>query len=485
MSTKPTYAELQERVEKLAWAEYECRQAEEALRSSEERLRAIGKALPDLVFVVDEEGTYIDILTAEEKLLYREADNLKGRRIHELFPPSEADIFLGAIQRSINTRKAESLEYELTVPAGRRWFEARTGPMDILVKGKRCGVFIARDITDRKQAEVLKCQNLHLEEELKTELSYGEIIGESSAMKEVYKNMQMVAGTDTTVLLLGETGTGKELIARAIHAASNRKDKVFIKLNCAALPASLVENELFGHEKGAFTGATSQKKGRFELAHRGTLFLDEVGDLPMEIQTKLLRVLQEEEFERIGGEKTLKVDVRVVAATNKDLKREVKANNFRPDLYYRLNIFPIWLPPLRDRKEDIFLLVDYLVKRISTRMAKQIKKVSPEVVHKLAQSNWPGNVRELANIIERAIILCQGDVLQNKHIRGLSMEPAAADRFLPMEEMERLHIRKALEKTDGVLSGPDGAAALLKINRSTLWSRMQKLGIRVSRTLSP
>ncbi len=462
----------------------ERKRADQALRDSEERLKAIGKALPDLVFVVDEEGFYIDVLTAEEKLLYMDVDTLRGKRIHDLFSSPEADNYLGAIQRTIQTGISEYLEYEMEVPAGKRWFEARTGPMDIRIDGKRCGVFIARDITDRKQAEALKHQNIYLQEELRNELIYGEIIGESSAMQEVFRNMGMVAGTDATVLLCGETGTGKELIARAIHATSHRKDKVMIKVNCGALPASLVVNELFGHEKGAFTGALSQKKGRFELAHRGTLFLDEVGELPMETQIKLLRVLQEQEFERIGGEKTLKVDVRVISASNRDLEQAVKEGRFRADLYYRLNIFPIRIPPLRDRKEDIPLLAEYLVKQISLRSGKRIETVSPDVIHLLMQSDWPGNVRELANILERAVIFCQGTLLGRDHISGLNTAPAADPTFPTLEEIERRHILAALEKTNGVLAGSNGAAALLRVNRSTLWSRMQKLGIHVSKSVS-
>ena len=291
MAAKPTYEALAQKVRELEQAERACERAQQALRTSEERLQAIARALPDLVFVVDEDGRYIDILAGDADLLYQDVKNLKGRRIHDLIEHSEADIFLKAIQRTIRTGRTQRLEYELTVPAGQRWFEARIGSMDIRIDGKRCSVLIARDITDRKQAEALRSQYLHLQEELKSELNYGEIVGESAAMKAVYRNIQMVAATDATVLLLGETGTGKELVARAIHATSPRKDNVLIKINCAALPANLVENEMFGHEKEAFTGATSQKKGRFELAHRGTLFLDEVGDLPPEIQTKLLRVL--------------------------------------------------------------------------------------------------------------------------------------------------------------------------------------------------
>jgi len=252
-----------------------------------------------------------------------------------------------------------------------------------------------------------------------------------------------------------------------------------VKVNCGALPASLVESELFGHERGAFTGAVSQKKGRFELAHRGTLFLDETGELPLETQTKLLRVLQEQEFERVGGSQTLKVDVRVIAATNRDLEAEVRRGSFRADLFYRLNVFPIEIPPLRDRKDDIPLLAGYFVRKFSQRMGKKIQSVSRAVYEQLHQYDWPGNVRELANLLERAVILCQSDVLQPKHLAvNRSKQVSAGPEEIPtLEEAERRLILRALEQTGGILSGPNGAAQILGLNRSTLWSRMRKLGI--------
>lgn len=459
----------------------ERKRIERALRDSEERLRAIGDALPDLVFVVDEEGYYLEILTSEKNLLYIEQEKLKGRRIHDVFPTHEADRFVNAIRRAIDTGESEFIEYQLKVPAGMRWFEGRTGPMNVKFDGKRCGVFVARDISDRKRAEELQGQNIYLQEELRSELNYGEIIGASEAMQKVFRSIEMVAATDSTVLLLGETGTGKELIARAIHNSSAHKNNVLIKVNCAALPATLVESELFGHEKGAFTGATAQKKGRFELAHNGTIFLDEVGELPLETQIKLLRVLQEHEFERVGGTQTIKVKVRVIAATNRDLEAGVKNGNFRADLYYRLNIFPIKVPPLRDHKDDIPLLAMHFVTKFAERMGKQIDRLSGDALDRLARCDWPGNVRELANIIERAVILCQGKVLQKEHLSGLSASKAVDEHFLSLEEAERRHILQALERTGGVLAGPHGAARLLGVNRSTLWSRMQKLAIKVTK----
>jgi formate hydrogenlyase transcriptional activator len=457
---------------------------EKKLKESEERLRGIGNALPDLVFVVDEEGKYLEILTSEKNMLYIEAEKLKGQKIHDVFNKATADLFLGAILRTIIYEKSEFLEYELEVPAGKKWFEGRTGPIDLESDGKKCAVFIARDITDRKRAEELEYQNIYLQEELKTERNFGEIIGSSRPMKKVFGNIKMVAATDSTVLLTGETGVGKELIARAIHNLSNRKDNVLITVNCGALPPGLVESELFGHEKGAFTGATAQKKGKFELADRGTIFLDEIGELPMETQVKLLRVLQEREFERVGGNKSIKVDVRVIAATNKNLEDEVQKGSFRADLFYRLNIFPVYVPPLRERLDDIPDLSNYLVLKFSKKIGKRITGLSNLTLDKLQAYNWPGNVRELANILERAVILCQGRVIQDDHIAKLSSSVIETEEILTLEEAERRHILNALKKCDGVLGGEKGAAVLLGVNRSTLWSRMKKLGIQISKNVN-
>jgi len=328
-------------------------------------------------------------------------------------------------------------------------------------------------------------RNVYLNQELHHELNFEEIIGASPAMQRVFESIEMVAQTNSTVLLLGETGTGKELIARAVHNRSRRKNKVMVKLNCGALPATLVESELFGHEKGAFTGAVAQRKGRFELAHEGTIFLDEIGELLPELQTRLLRVLQEQEFERVGGTRSLKVDVRVITATNKNLNDEVRRGVFRADLFYRLNVFPIQVPPLRERPEDIEPLTNYFIRRFSHRMGKRITGVHPSTLERLQHYHWPGNVRELANVIERAVILCQVDMLDERHIGGLAAQTIAvskSEKFPTLEEAERRIILQALERTGGVLSGRKGAAELLGVNRSTLWSRMQKLGIQIPKT---
>ena len=306
---------------------------------------------------------------------------------------------------------------------------------------------------------------------------FEQIIGNSAALESVLEQVERVAPTDSTVLIQGETGTGKELIARAIHNISSRCGRPYVKLNCAAIPFDLLESELFGHEKGAFTGAIAQKVGRFELADKGTLFLDEVGDIPLGLQPKLLRVLQEQEFERLGSPRTHQVDVRLVAATNRDLADMVKRNEFRSDLYYRLNVFPVLLPPLRARRADIPVLVAHFVEIFSRRMCKQIEHISPETMSALSSYQWPGNIRELQNLIERSVILTSGNVLQPP-LAGL--KGAAEDKSLgaiTLKDAERDHILKTLEHTRWVVAGPNGAAARLGIKRSTLYFRMQKLGI--------
>jgi len=300
----------------------------------------------------------------------------------------------------------------------------------------------------------------------------------------VLGQVEQVAPTDSTVLIQGETGTGKELIARAIHNLSARCGRPFTKLNCAAIPFDLLESELFGHEKGAFTGAIAQKVGRFELADKGTLFLDEVGDIPAALQPKLLRVLQEQEFERLGGTRTHQVDVRLVAATNRNLVDMVKRNEFRSDLYYRLNVFPIPLPPLRDRREDIPALVAHFVEIYARRMDKQIEHISPETMSTLVSYQWPGNIRELQNFIERSVILTSGNLLHPPLTSLKSAATAESTGAITLEDAERDHIHKILEQTRWVVSGPNGAAARLGIKRSTLYFRMQKLGIsRTNRNL--
>jgi len=320
-------------------------------------------------------------------------------------------------------------------------------------------------------------EKLYLEDELRTSGSFEEIIGGSKTLRGVLKQIETVALTDSTVLILGETGTGKERLARAVHDLSPRRGRPFVKVNCASVPAGLLESELFGHEKGAFTGAIAQRIGRFELAHQGTLFLDEVGEIPLDLQPKLLRVLQEKQFERLGSSRTLTTDVRIVAATNRDLGKLVASGQFRSDLYYRLSVFPVVVPPLRDRAEDIPLLVHYFLSKFSKSMGRSIETVPPDTMQALIRYPWPGNVRELEHVIERAVILSPGPELRIPHT-----ELAYADEVVPkpsasLQDMERDHIIRVLRDAKGKIGGPGGAAERLGMNRTTLNSRMQKLGI--------
>ena len=340
----------------------------------------------------------------------------------------------------------------------------------------------------------LAVEKLYLEEEIRNEFNFEEIIGDSPALRRALVQVELAAPANTTVLLRGETGTGKELFARAIHNLSPRQERTFVKVNCAAIPSGLLESELFGHERGAFTGATSQKAGRFELADRGSMFLDEVGDLPLELQPKLLRVLQEQEFERLGSNRTQRVDVRVIAATNTDLSRLVAEKSFRSDLFYRLNVFPIQIPALRERREDIALLVRYFVQKFSQRFNKTVLYVPAEAMDALTNYSWPGNVRELENLIERAVLLSPGKELRiplselKSNLSIVTGEAAAGEsaNFLPanaapvatLEEADRQHILRALRQTQWRIAGPRGAANLLGMKRTTLQARIRKLGIR-------
>lgn len=319
-------------------------------------------------------------------------------------------------------------------------------------------------------------EKLYLEDEIRGEMDFEGIVGQSSALRNVLRLVETVAPSDSTVLLLGETGTGKELIARAIHDRSRRKDRTFVKLNCAAIPTGLLESELFGHERGAFTGAITQKLGRLELADQGTLFLDEVGDIPLEIQPKLLRALQEREFERLGSTRTKKVDVRLVAATNRNLDQMIEDREFRSDLYYRLNVFPIRIPPLRERPEDIPLLVRYFAQKYGRRMEKKIESIPAAALKQLANWNWPGNIRELENFIERAVILTHGTALEVP-VSELRRTGAAVSPPIPRESREHDEILRVLRETHGRVAGPNGAATRMGIKRTTLISRMKKLGI--------
>jgi chemotaxis protein methyltransferase CheR len=362
--------------------------------------------------------------------------------------------------------------------------------LEKIVKTRTAELVIARQVAEnRKQVaetalseikklkELLEEERAYLKEEIKLEHNHEHIIGKSDALKYVLYKVEQIAASDTTVLVLGETGTGKELVARAIHGFSKRKKRSLIKVNCAALPSNLIESELFGHEKGAFTGSKTRQLGRFEVADGATLFLDEIGELPLELQSKLLRVIQDGEFERLGSSRTIKVDARVIAATNRNLEEEVRQGRFRDDLWYRLNVFPITMPPLRERIVDIPLLVDYYVKKISKRMGKSTGMISRSVMNTLQNYHWPGNVRELENVLERAVISSSGSKLHladdlNKPFSSLSKQQKT------LEAVERSHIVRMLEETHWKVSGKNSASEILGLNRSTLRARMRKLNIK-------
>jgi formate hydrogenlyase transcriptional activator len=479
-------AELEQRVvERTA----ELSEANANLRESEDRLAGVFRSAMDAIVVIDQQRVIVIFNQAAETIFRCGSSEVVGQSIDRFL----SEDLVKLLENYIAAAESRSGEGRLWIPEGLRAIrqDGERFPIEAtvsrtVVSSGTLFTLILRDINQRKQAEEmleqLRRQNVYLKEELQSEVNFEELVGASAAMQKIFRSIEMVARTDSNVLLLGETGTGKELIARALHNLSRRKQNVIVKVNCAALPAGLVESELFGHEKGAFTGAVSQKKGRFELAHQGTIFLDEVGELPLDTQTKLLRVLQEQEFERVGGSHTLRVDVRVIAATNRNLAEDVRRGAFRADLFYRLNVFPIEVPPLRQRKEDIRLLAKDLAQKSSQRMGKRIQSIDRAALDRLESYHWPGNVRELANIIERAVILCRGDILQEAHIALSNETPAHAGSFQTLEEAERGHILRALERTGWVLAGPQGAAALLGMNRSTLWSRMKKLGIEASKT---
>jgi formate hydrogenlyase transcriptional activator len=354
------------------------------------------------------------------------------------------------------------------------------GDVDFLVRAAgQVAIAIENALAYREIAELkdkLAQEKLYLEEEIRSTSDFEGIIGQSSALRQALQLAETVATSDSTVLLLGETGTGKELVARAIHERSRRNARTFVELNCAAIPTGLLESELFGHERGAFTGAVTQKIGRLEMADQGTLFLDEVGDIPLELQPKLLRVLQDREFERLGSTRTTKVDIRLIAATNRELDRMIEEKQFRSDLYYRLNVFPIRLPPLRERPEDIPLLVRYFSQKYARRMQKRIENIPAAALRKLARWHWPGNVRELQNLVERAVILTRSSTLAigvpELANSSANLPPARARNF---DEQDR--IVRILRETKGRVGGPDGAAARLGLKRTTLLTRMKKLGI--------
>lgn len=465
--------------------------AQQALRESEARFRNMADTAPVMIWISDEgkKCTYLN----------KQWLDFTGRRLEEQLGdgwlqgvhPEDFNKTFETYTTSFDERNPFEMEYRLRRHDGEYRWIYDTGAPRFSTDGFLGYIGTCLDITERKESEVkvqkaheelqqlknqLEAENIYLQQELQLDPTFGEIVGQSDAIKYVLFKLTQVAPTDTTVLITGETGTGKELVARAIHGASSRKNRPLIKVNCGALAPSLIESELFGHEKGAFTGAGSRKLGRFELANGGTIFLDEIGELPLELQVKLLRVIQENEFERLGGAKTIKTDVRIIAATNRNLKHEVETGKFREDLWYRLNVYPITVPPLRQRKEDIPLLVEHFVRGYAKKFGKTITSVSPRALQTFEAHSWPGNVRELANAIERAIIHAKGTVLHSvDRFEVTAEEPPFAAKTL--EEVERDHIVRTLENTGWRIEGPHGAANVLGLNPSTLRTRMSKLGI--------
>jgi PAS domain S-box-containing protein len=460
--------------------------ANAVLCESEERLARILESVMDAIIIIDQNRRITLFNLAAEKIYRCPAAEAIGEPFDRFFGEQFRQLLAAYMQEEEGsheaTRSLWAPEGLAACRADGEEFSIEATISRVEISGQKLYAIILRDINDRKQAEAelrkLQLENVYLQEEIKTQYNFGEIVGASAAIKKVFQRIEQVAATDSTVLLLGETGTGKELVARAVHRMSRRKDRVLIKVNCAALPAGLIESELFGHEKGAFTGALARKIGRFELANGGTIFLDEIGDLPLDLQTKLLRILQEGEFERVGGTQTLKADIRVIAATNRDLEKAIAEAKFRSDLFYRLHVFPIHIPPLRERKEDIPLLVGYFARRYGSKFGKKIETIPQKTMYSLQAYPWPGNVRELENVIERAVIinrgaqLALGDWIPRPHIA------TNGKRLLTIEELERNHILEMLELTGWRVSGETGAAKVLGLKPTTLEARMKKLGIK-------
>src|SRR6267143_1557419 len=480
----------------------ELKQAEKALRESEMRFRTVYERSPVGITLVDSHtGRFLQANPKFCEIAGRSEEELLRIDVGSMTHPDDVEHGSQYLQQLAEEKLANyEMDKRYLRPDGSvRWVRILVVPMWSKGEKRRWHMALVQDITERRQAEErrerteealrqseeqlleakkkLTEEKLYLEQEIDTELGFGEIIGQSKALQTVMEQVAKVAASDATVLLLGETGTGKELVARAIHRLSQRIDKSFIKLNCAAIPSGLLESELFGNERGAFTGAVSRKIGRLELADKGTLFLDEIGEISLALQPKLLRVLQDQEFERLGGTQTLKVDFRLIAATNRDLADVVRQNEFRSDLYYRLNVFPIRLPPLRERREDIQVLVEHFVQKCARRMNKSITSVPKRTMDALIGWDWPGNVRELENFIERSVILTQGLVLVAPltELAPIGMEEKSVDETL--EATEREHILRALRESLGQIGGPKGAAARLGLKRTTLQSKLKHLGI--------
>jgi PAS domain S-box-containing protein len=469
----------------------ERKEAEKILRESEEKYRNLVEMANDgIIIVQDNVVKYVN--PRLRKIIGPVADEIPGIPIVDIIHPDALSQTMERYQRHLEGKDMPSMYESALVHQDGHKVPVEFNIGHLHWQGKPAFIIEIRDFTERKKVEEdlknalqeverlknrLQEENIYLQQEIKLTHNFEEIISRNEKFKKVLGQVEQVASTDATVLVLGETGTGKELIARALHNISARRSRPLVKVNCAALPANLIESELFGHEKGAFTGALSRKIGRFELANGGTIFLDEIGDLPMELQVKLLRVLQDGEFERLGNPNTIRVDVRIIAATNRDLGKAMESGNFREDLYYRLNVFPIYIPPLRERADDISLLVNHFVLKYQKKTGKKIETIPQRVMETLRNYHWPGNVRELENIIERAVILSPGGHLELGDWYLKKDSPADPAEIVTLEEMERNHILKALDLTHWRVSGETGAAKILGINAQTLVSRMKKLEI--------
>ena len=472
---------------RIAAIAIERKRAEEKLRQDEREFRQLIDFLPQHVLVLDKEGF---LLQANQVMLDYNGHTLEemqgagtDERVKRDLHPDDLERVRDERRRGFSSRVPFEIEKRMLGKDGRyRWFLFRYKPLLNEQGGVTRWFATATDIDDRKRAEErMRNENLALREEIDGSSMYEEIVGSSNALRVVLQHVAKVAPTDSTVLILGETGTGKELIARAIHKRSKRSAGAFIRVNCAAIPSSLIASELFGHEKGAFTGALQRRLGRFELADGGTIFLDEIGDLPADTQNALLRVLQEREFERVGGTQTIRVNVRGIAATNRDLAAAVASGSFREDLFYRLNVFPIDVPSLRERADDITLLVEYLVARSAKRAGKKIRHIEKATLDLFKAYTWPGNIRELQNVVERAVILCEGDTLSVdeswfKHDPPRSPGTTQSLPTSPFNQ-EREMIEAALRESRGRIAGPFGAATKLGIPRQTLDSKIAALGI--------
>jgi len=519
------------KVTALEQSERQCRQAEEALQEREDRLSKIFNHSNDAIFIIDPPNDKImDVNPKACQILGYSKKELMAMSISDIHPKEMVQ--LRKFSQMVS-KKGQGWTDELTcITKSGRLLPSEISASNIEISGSKYMVSMVRDITDRKQAEKalqqvndqlelrvekrtnellkinkilekeiakrqqaekelinalseveklknrLQAENVYLQEEIKTEYNFDKIVGNSPPLMDVLRKVQMVAPTDSTVLITGETGTGKELIARAIHNLSNRKNRPLVKVNCAAITVGLVESELFGHEKGAFTGALAQRIGRFELANGGTIFLDEVGELPLETQVKLLRVLQEQEFERVGSNKSIKVEVRIIAATNRVLSDAVGKGDFRTDLFYRLNVFPLEIPRLSERGHDIQLLATIFLKKFARKLGKPLVGISPSTMDWMMNYSWPGNIRELRNIIERAAITSETPIIEIEETLKLDFDPSKKTTGLEIiRELERTHILQKLEECDWKIGGKNGAAEVLNLPPSTLRDRMRKYNI--------